>query len=146
MIDNLLREPESEEYGAFTFAMNQRRVQFRVAKITPKKLGQFVTLWKRIGDGPIIPYDIADPIDLFVISVRTSERFGQFAFPKALLHEKGIVSQAGKGGKRAMRVYPPWDIANSRQAKNSQTWQNLYFFEIDPKTSIDTCQIQQLFR
>lgn len=146
MIDNLLREPESEEYGAFTFAMNQRRVQFRVAKITPKKLGQFVTLWKRIGDGPIIPYDIADPIDLFVISVRTSERFGQFAFPKALLHEKGIVSQAGKGGKRAMRVYPPWDIANSRQAKNSQTWQNLYFFEIDPKTSIDTCRIQQLFR
>jgi hypothetical protein len=146
VIDNLLREPESEEYGAFTFAMNQRRVQFRVAKITPKKLGQFVTLWKRIGDGPIIPYDIADPIDLFVISVRTSERFGQFAFPKALLHEKGIVSQAGKGGKRAMRVYPPWDIANSRQAKNSQTWQNLYFFEIDPKTSIDTCRIQQLFR
>ncbi len=144
-IGNLARETESKEYGAFVFEMNHRRIKFRVGKITPTKIGQFVTLWKRIGSGPILPYDITDPIDFFVVSVRTPEHFGQFVFPKTVLYEKGIVSKEGKGGKRAIRVYPPWDITDSRQAKNTQAWQILYFFEINPNTCIDTSRIKKLF-
>lgn len=143
-VSNIAREAESKEYGAYSFEMNHRRIQFRVAKITPTKIGQFVTLWKRIGNGPILPYDLADPIDLFVISVRTPEHFGQFVFPKSVLFEKGIVSKEGMGGKRAMRIYPPWDIALNRQAKSSQAWQILYFFEITTKTC-DTSRVQKLF-
>lgn len=117
LCENLQKEPESEEYGACVFEMNGKRIKFRVGKITPTKMGQFVTLWKRIGDGVILPHDLADPIDLFVISVRAGDRFGQFVFPKAVLFEKGIISKEGKGGKRAMRIYPSWDIAENKQAK-----------------------------
>ncbi|NNM43264.1 MAG: MepB family protein [Chlamydiae bacterium] len=144
-IDKLKREAESQEYGAFEFEMNNLRIKFRVAKITPTKIGQFVTLWKRIGTGPIQPYDRADPVDLFVISVRRGERFGQFVFPKEVLCEKDIVSKEGNGGKRAMRVYPPWDIPDNRQAEKTQKWQLLYFFEIRPGQYVDTLQIQKLF-
>ncbi len=137
IIDKLTKEKESEEYGAFDFEMNLLRIKFRVAKITPTKFGQFVTLWKRIGNGPILPYDREDPIDLFVVSVHTLNHFGQFVFSKAILCEKGILSEEGKGGKRAMRVYPPWDITDNRQAKNTQSWQLLYFFEIHPDARIE---------
>ena len=135
-ISHLKKEAESEDYGAFEFSMNSKKIKFRVAKITPTKIGQFVTLWKRNGKGPILPYDTTDPIDLFVISVRTPNHFGQFVFPKNVLYEEGVLSKEGKGGKRALRVYPPWDIAENNQAKKTQKWQLLYFFEIPPTTNI----------
>lgn len=78
-----------------------------------------MTLWKREGKGPILPHDIEDPIDLFVIGVRSSNNFGQFVFPKAILRERGIVSQETRGGKRAMRIYAPWDFPVSLQAKKT---------------------------
>lgn len=139
------KEAESEEYGAFVFEINNRSILFRTGKITPTKIGQFVTLWKRIGNGPILPYDIADDIDLFVISVRNEEFFGQFVFPKAALYEKGIISKEGKGGKRAMRIYPPWDITESKQAKKTQAWQLIYFFAIASNQLIDKDKIQLYF-
>ncbi len=140
---NLQQEAESQDYGACEFEMNNRRIKFRAAKITPTKGGQFVTLWKRIGTGPIMPFDLADPVDLFVVSVRSADHFGQFVFPKSVLYEKGFVSKEGKGRKRAMRVYPPWDIANSAQAKKTQAWQCMYFLHIQP--TIDIVTIQKLF-
>ncbi len=138
-----MQEAESQEYGACEFELNNHRIKFRVAKITPTKIGQFVTLWKRIENGPIVPFDMADPVDLFVVCVRKGQQFGQFVFPKNVLHEKGFVSKDGKGGKRAMRVYPPWDMADSPQAKKTQTWQLKYFFEIQP--AIDAEIITFLF-
>ncbi len=142
----LTEEAESQDYGACTFEINNRLVKFRTAKITPTKIGQFVTLWKRIGKGPILPYDMADPVDLFVVSVRSSKGFGQFVFPKVVLGQKGFISHGGTGGKRAMRVYPPWDITDSRQAQNTQAWQLIYFFEIDSPALTDIAKIQRLFQ
>lgn len=60
-------ESESIAYGAYMFKLNSMNVRFRVAKITPTKIGQFVTLWKRIGNGSIQPYDIVDSIDFFIV-------------------------------------------------------------------------------
>lgn len=146
MCKNFEKEAESEEYGAFTFEMNGIRIKFRIGKITPTKVGQFVTLWKRIGDGVILPHDLDDSIDLFIVSARKGENFGQFVFPKTILFEKGIVSKEGKGGKRAMRIYPPWDITDSRQANKTQAWQLMYFFEIHPTNNIDVDKVQKLFQ
>ncbi|MDP1835020.1 MAG: MepB family protein [Chlamydiales bacterium] len=128
-VKNIRPELESREYGAADFELDGRLIKFRVAKITPTKIGQFVTFWKRIGKGPIAPYDLADSFDFLIVSVKDGERFGQFVFPKSVLAERGIISRSGVGGKRAMRVYPSWDKADNPQAKKTQVWQLLYFYE-----------------
>jgi hypothetical protein len=117
--DCLQVEDESSEYGAYRFKLNDCKILFRVAKITPKKVGQFVTIWKRVRNGPIQPYDISDPIDLIVISVREGDQFGQFVFPKSILREHEIISNNGNGGKRGIRVYPPWDKLLNKQAQKT---------------------------
>ena len=126
-LTGITQEKESHDYDACTFLLNNKYVLFRSAKITPTKNGQFVTLWKRIGDSVIMPYDSADSIDFCIISVRKAERLGQFIFPKQILVDKGYISQDKKGGKRAMRVYPPWDNPESKQAEKTQKWQLQYF-------------------
>jgi hypothetical protein len=59
-------ESESAEYGACTFVLNGLSICFRIAKITPKKTGQFVTLWKRMGKSSIQPFDLSDSIDFLL--------------------------------------------------------------------------------
>ncbi|WP_156726502.1 MepB family protein [Streptomyces apocyni] len=125
-------EPESAEYAACAFTLDDRAVRFRVAKTTPTKVGQFVTVWQRSEEGPIRPFDAADGVDLFVISSRDDEGggFGQFVFPREVLCERGIVSRDGSGGKRGFRVYPPWVTTTNRQARGTQAWQVGYFVNL----------------
>ncbi|WP_417939843.1 MepB family protein [Flavobacterium sp. RS13.1] len=123
-------EAESAEYSAYHFEINNKKICYRKAKITPTKTGQFVTLWKRNLSGIIEPFDYLDLIDFVIISVQRENNFGQFIFPKAVLLEKGIFSTSTKEGKRAMRVYPPWDLTTSKQAQKTQQWQLDYFLEI----------------
>ena len=42
--------------------------------------GQFVTLWKRIEKGPIMPHYVNDSLDLVIVCVRDGDRYGQFVF------------------------------------------------------------------
>ncbi len=56
-----------------------------------------------------------------------STHSGQFIFPKSILLVKGILSDGEKDGKRGFRVYPPWDKAVNKQAKQTQQWQLQYF-------------------
>lgn len=144
ILQNVKIEDEIEDYGAAEFSINHHSVKFRVGKITPTKIGQFVTFWKRLGKGPILPYDFNDSFDFFVVSVRAENHFGQFIFPKAVLCEKGIVSCNGKEGKRAMRIYPPWDIAENSQAKKTQAWQLQYFIKFS-KDIFDSSRMRYLF-
>lgn len=143
-VENLNIEEESKDYGAAEFTINHHPVKFRVGKITPTKIGQFVTFWKRLGKGPILPYEFTDSFDFLVVSVRTENHFGQFVFPKAVLCEKGIVSCNEKEGKRAMRIYPPWDKADNTQAKKTQAWQLQYFINFSENT-FDFSRIRCLF-
>ncbi|MCL6603182.1 MAG: MepB family protein [Paenibacillus sp.] len=140
-----LPEVQNAEYGAYVYNLNARSVRFRVAKITPTKVGQFVTLWERMGVGPIQPYDVSDSVEFFVISTRKGNRLGQFIFPKAVLYDEDILSNKGKGGKRAIRVYPPWDNPTSPQAQKTQTWQLKYFLEIPVSTQIDFVRAKMLY-
>lgn len=145
IMDHFVAESESEEYAASEFKMNDLNVKFRVAKATPIKIGQFVAIWKRGDSGSIHPFDMSDFFDLVVISVRTPEYFGQFVFPKLVLCEKGVISKEGKGGKRGIRVYPPWDTTENRQAIETQKWQIPYFFEIPLNVQTNVSRIRKLF-
>ncbi|WP_410520654.1 MepB family protein [Candidatus Tisiphia endosymbiont of Dioctria rufipes] len=138
-------ESESIAYGAYMFKLNSMNVRFRVAKITPTKIGQFVTLWKRIGNGSIQPYDIADSIDLFIVATRKGDKFGQFIFSQSVLYKYDIVSHNNQGGKRAIRVYPPWDIVINKLAKKTQAWQLEYFLAIPRNKPINYARTQVLY-
>lgn len=135
IFEKLKIEDESSDYGAADFSINNRSIKFRVGKITPTKVGQFVTFWKRIDKGPIIPYDVSDSFDFLIVSTRFQNHLGQFVFPKALLCQKGIISLSQNKGKRAMRIYPPWSKADNSQAKKTQTWQLNYFVKISNEES-----------
>lgn len=135
-ISNFTLELESKEYHACQFELSGRNVVCRCAKITPKKVGQFVTFWKRSGQGPIEPFHESDAIDFFLVNVRSENNFGQFVFPKSMLIEKGILSSDNKEGKRAFRVYPSWDITKSTQAAKTQNWQLDFFYELIPPVDL----------
>ncbi|WP_326765792.1 MepB family protein [Streptomyces sp. NBC_01591] len=140
-------EAESAEYGAHAFTVGGSAVRFRVARTTPTKAGQFVTVWKRsAGGGPIRPYDAGDPVDLFVISTRDAGGSGQFVFPRDVLCERDIVSRDGSGGKRAFRVYPPWVTTPNRQAGRTQEWQVEYFLPVPEGGVADPDRCRALYR
>jgi len=130
-------EKESQAYDACRFEINQLKVVYRSAKITPTKIGQFVTLWKRISNGPIQPYDCEDLIDIVIINAQAGHNLGQFVFPKSVLLEKGIFSTGTKEGKRGFRVYPPWDRATSPQAIEHRPGScHIFFLTASPLISI----------
>lgn len=136
---------ESKEYGASSFRLNKKAIEFRVSKITPTKTGQFVTLWKRNSNGITEPFDSTDPFDFVIIAARFDNHFGQFIFPKHVLATQGIITHQGKSGKRGFRVYPPWDITENKQAQKTQQWQTNYFFSVENGQTNNLALIQQLF-
>lgn len=142
---NPLLQTESTEYAACSFELNTKKIQHRLSKITPTKIGQFVTIWKRNAKGITQPYDVSDGIDFFIITSRKEDRLGQFIFPCAALAAKGIISQNGKTGKRGIRVYPPWDRPTSKQALATQAWQLPFFIPIYNDDSINIDFIRILF-
>lgn len=139
VLTNQKMNKESKEYAACSFELNGKSILHRMAKITPTKTGQFVTVWKRNKGGITAPFDILDDIDFIIITTRRDDNLGQFIFPKQVLADKGIVTQNGKEGKRGIRVYPPWDIVLNKQAEKTQSWQAKYFLTIknDNTTDLD---------
>jgi hypothetical protein len=142
-ICNIKIEKESKEYSAFTFEINGAKVLYREAKITPTKVGQFVTIWKRNNEGVTEPFNVNDDIDLVIISCRYNTNHGQFIFPKAVLGEKKIFTKNSIDGKRGIRVYPPWDIAINKQAIQTQAWQLEYF--MDTGEDVDVGRMKKLY-
>ncbi|MER6103580.1 MepB family protein [Streptomyces sp. NPDC001832] len=138
-------EAEGAAYAAHEFTLNGLSIRFRAAKTTPTKVGQFVTVWKRSPAGPIQPFDATDPVDLFIISTRDHQHFGQFVFPMDALRQHGVVSANGSGGKRAFRVYPPWVITTNRQASSAQAWQLDFFLHLHQHGPIDLARAQELY-
>ncbi|MFB6537945.1 MULTISPECIES: MepB family protein [Streptomyces] len=138
-------EPEGAAYAACAFTLDGQAVRFRVAKTTPTKVGQFVTVWQRSAQGPIRPFDVEDGVDLFVISCRDDDGFGQFVFPREVLCGRDVVSRNGSGGKRGFRVYPPWVTTTNRQARSAQAWQVDHFLDLGAHGPADLTRARTLY-
>ncbi|MFK7824497.1 MAG: MepB family protein [Oligoflexales bacterium] len=132
--ENIQVDQESQEYGALRFDLEGKKIKFRVGKTTPTKVGHFVTLWKRVG-GVTAPHESTDEVDFFVIGTRHKENIGFFLFSKEVLIQKKIFSNNGTGGKRGIRVYSPWVLTTSKQAKSTQIWQGKYFCDFSSRAS-----------
>ena len=122
-------EAESAGYGACRAELHGARLVLRIARTTPTKTGQFVTVWKRSHpDADIAPLDEGDPLDFVIVAVDDGgTRRGLFLFSRAVLLQRGVLSRAGCGGKRALRVYAPWCAPASAQAQRTQRWQAACF-------------------
>lgn len=142
------REAESAEYGACRLGLAGLSVAFRVAKTTPTKIGQFVTIWKRpTQQAEIAPLDGADGVDVVVVSVAEAGpggRHGQFVFDRAVLLAKGVMSRDGVGGKRALRVYPPWTVPVAKDAIRTQQWQLRHFLPLRDDGGADPARLRAL--
>ena len=143
-LSNVEPESESQEYFAHNFQLNTHKVKFRIAKITPTKTGQFVTIWKRNQDGITVPFDVSDDYDFYIIATRKENNFGVFIFPKIILHQKEILSDESKDGKRGIRVYPPWDKTTNKQAQKTQNWQTKYFLNLSEDCLFDLHKAHEL--
>ncbi|MNC78310.1 MepB protein [compost metagenome] len=81
-----------------------------------------------------------------VVSVADESRHGQFVFDREILAAKGVMSIDGEGGKRAIRVYPPWSRPVAKQAVKTQEWQLKYFLALDQNGNADPVQVRRLFK
>lgn len=145
-ISNFEVDKESKNYNACTFELNNLKIIFRKSKITPTKIGQFVTLWKRNKQKITEPFSVSDEFDFVIIYVKAENNSGQFVFPKSVLIENGIISSDKKEGKRGFRVYPIWENAINKQAIQTQKWQLNYFVKTDFDEELDLNLINKLYQ
>ncbi len=145
MISNIQEEQQNSEYGAGKFTLNLTTIRFRVAKITPTKIGQFVAFWEKDDCNKNQAYQYKDFPDLLVITTFKDKKVGQFVFPKELLMKKGILKTKDKQGKMAIRVYPSWDEPTNKQAVTTQKWQLPYFIDLADHNMLMNEQIVQLY-
>lgn len=142
---NVVAQKVNENYSAHTFMINEYKVVFRAAKITPTKTGQFVALWNRNEAGISKPYSWSDNNDFYIIAARKYSNFGVFIFPKDILLQNRVLTDNLKEGKRGFRVYPIWDETTNKQAIRTQLWQTNYFFDLSDENKIDLKRVKEFF-
>lgn len=128
-ISNLIEDEEAKEYFGYNFQTEKLNFKYRKAKITPKKVGQFVTLWKRNSQKETEPFNESDNFDFYIIVTEENENYGFFLFPKNELIKRQILTTNSKEGKRGFRVYPNWTKTENKQAEKTQNWQTRYFLD-----------------
>ncbi|MFL0401621.1 MepB family protein [Bacillus nitratireducens] len=129
-ITNQKEEKQNSEYAGGIFQLNNRSIRFRVSKITPNKIGQFVSFWEKDVSMRNQAFSYDSVPNLLVITCIADNKLGQFIFPKEILLKEKILKTQNQKGKMAMRVYPIWDKPVSNQAKKSQQWQLQYFVDL----------------
>lgn len=144
-IKDIREEVQNSDYGAGVFLLNLKSIRFRVAKITPTKIGQFVAFWEKDGDNKNQAFSYENATDLLVINTFTSTNFGQFVFPKDILLKHNILKTPATNGKMAIRVYPSWENPTSKQAIQTQKWQLEYFVEMKNKNSLPILKLLNLY-
>jgi hypothetical protein len=128
-LHNFTLDLEAKDYCGCNYTFLNHSFIQRTAKITPKKVGQFVTLWKRDQLNITTPISTEDGFQFVIILCQKGDLKGKFVFPVGVLLKKGIIndSKTLNAGKRGFRVYPDWDKPVSTQAIKTQEWQQQFF-------------------
>jgi len=98
ILSDVNEEKQNAEYDGYTFRLSNKNsskhIRFRVAKITPNKLGQFVSFWEKDSNHVNQPFTIDNTPDLLVISTFSeTDKSGQFVFPKDILIKKILLNR-----------------------------------------------------
>ena len=145
-VESIQEEKQNAEYGAGVFRLSSKTVRFRVAKITPTKIGQFVAFWEKDNNNKNRPFIFEEAPELLVVTTfKNNNEFGQFVFPKDILVKKNILRTTSTTGKMAIRVYPSWDTPTSKQALNTQKWQAPYFVDMSTHNQDSVDKLMDLY-
>lgn len=129
-------EATNTDYGAATCEVGGLTVRLRSGRVTPTKAGLFVAHWRRAVDGSTEPFDAEGSADLLVVTAVDGDQVGAFLFPRRTLLDQGILSGATAPGRRGFRLYPPWSLTTSAQARRTQRWQDEFFVTL-PLTGVE---------
>ena len=144
-ISDIIPDLECADYFGFNFKINQTYIKFRKSKLTPKKVGQFVTFWKRDFDGKTIPFDINDNFDFYIISIEENKNEGFFLFPKDILIKENLISSKQKTGKRGFRIYTDWHLPENKQAEHTKRWQTQFFINYSDSEKVILEKFENIF-
>src|SRR5699024_5644269 len=145
-VKSVQEEKQNSKYGAGTFRLASRTIRFRVANITPTKVGQFVAFWEKDENNKNQPFTYEEAPDLLVITTfKNDNEYGQFIFPKEVLFKQNILRSSSTKGKMAIRVYPSWDSPTSKQAMKTQEWQLPYFVDMSRQKELPNERIIELY-
>lgn len=145
-VKSIKEEKQNAKYGAGIFQLSSRTVRFRVANITPNKVGQFVVCWEKDKNNKNQPYSYDEAPDLFVITTfKNDSEFGQFIFPKDVLLKQNILRSSSTKGKMGIRVYPSWDSPTNKQAIKTQKEQLPYFVDMSNANELTMDKILVLY-
>ncbi|WP_024602485.1 MepB family protein [Pseudoalteromonas sp. TB41] len=162
--DELIPHNQNAQYHGYAFTLNQKRIIYRKAKITPDRPGAFLALWKRPADlSNSKPIPLANEFDYLLVAVSSdglttsnnqvaNTQSGFFLFPVGLLVKKGIVTGRNQKGKTAFRVFPPWSESRalkgtgafSNSAKVTQRWQCDYFLNQNQHGLVDLIKLNNI--
>ena len=149
-ISSIEQEAQNAEYAAGLFTLSSestiKTARFRVAKQTPKKVGQLVTFWEKDYKNINRPFQYERSPDLLIVTTfKDKNTLGQFVFPKHVLLRHHVLQSQTTKGKMAMRVYPSWDKPENNAALKTQNWQLEYCFIITDESVLPTEKIQLLY-
>jgi len=143
-ITDFVTDDECLEYLGCSFKLDDLKIKLRQAKVTPKKVGLFVTLWKRNSENKTEPFSVNDPFYFYIIAAKQEDNFGFFIFSKDILSEKNILTNSKKEGKRGFRVYPDWTETENNQATKTKAWQTNYFINCSQNIHIISEKLNNL--
>lgn len=142
-VDLMRLESQNEEYEGRCFVLEGKSVRYRTAKTTPKKVGQFVAIWKKNAENKNEAFKAEESPDYLIITVYDHYQWGQFIFPKEVLIKQKIYQTVNNKGKMAMRLYPDWVTELNPTAKKTQAWQKEYFINLT--AGINSDKIKEKF-
>ncbi|RTK94100.1 MAG: MepB protein [Neisseriaceae bacterium] len=141
--ETVLQSNTNIDYFAHDFVFNNLLCEFRVAKITPKKFGGFVALWKKSSLNKNLPYDSND-FNLNIIYIEEFENSGVFVFPSDIMRKHGLISSNSVGGKLGFRVHPDWVSLESKIALKAQLWQSKYFINFNNDLAVSIAKLKSI--
>ena len=142
----LEEESQNDKYGGGKFMLSSKSIRFRVAKITPKKTGQFVAFWEKDKNNKNQALNYNQAPELLVINcLGSNEEFGQFIFPKAILLKHQILRSDTSKGKMGMRIYPAWSFPESKEALKTQAWQAAYYIDLSDTNTLSKNRLLRLY-
>lgn len=143
-ITDFVIDDECLEYLGCSFKLDDLKVKYRQAKLTPKKVGLFVTLWKRNAENKTEPFSVNDSFDFYIIAAKQEDHFGFFIFSIDILSEESILTNSKKEGKRGFRIYPDWTETENNQATKTKVWQTNYFINCSENNYIISRKLNNL--